>query len=106
MKDEMKSGYENLTNKQETMISTSESRKTLRSEELCSCQSWDKRLIREAGKTAKKESAEAGGKKPACADKYITREKRIYSHCGDDSGEDPPVLIPNTEVKLSCAEST
>ncbi len=54
MKDEMKSGYENLTNKQETMISTSESRKTLRSEELCSCQSWDKRLIREAGKTAKK----------------------------------------------------
>ena len=47
----------------------------------------------------------AGGK-PACADKYITREKRIYNHCGDDSGEDPPVLIPNTEVKLSCAEST
>ena len=52
MKDEMKSGYENLTNKQETMISTSESRKTLRSNELCSCQSWEERLIREAGKTA------------------------------------------------------
>ena len=30
----------------------------------------------------------------------------LYSHCGDDSGEDPPVLIPNTEVKLSYAEST
>ena len=54
MKDEIKSGYENLTNKQETMISTSESRKTLRSNELCSCQSWEERLIREAGKTAKK----------------------------------------------------
>ena len=33
-------------------------------------------------------------------------EKQLYNHCGDDSREDPPVLIPNTEVKLSCAEST
>ena len=31
---------------------------------------------------------------------------RLYSHCGDDSVEDPPVLIPNTEVKLNRAEST
>ena len=30
----------------------------------------------------------------------------LYNHCGDDSVEDPPVLIPNTEVKLNCAEST
>ena len=29
----------------------------------------------------------------------------IY-HCGDDSGEVPPVLIPNTEVKLTSAENT
>ena len=29
----------------------------------------------------------------------------IY-HCGDVSGEVPPVLIPNTEVKLTCAENT
>ena len=29
----------------------------------------------------------------------------IY-HGGDDSREDPPVPIPNTEVKLSHAEST
>ena len=29
----------------------------------------------------------------------------IY-HSSDDGGEDPPVLIPNTEVKLTCAEGT
>ena len=28
------------------------------------------------------------------------------SHSGDDGGEDPPVPIPNTEVKLTCARST
>ena len=33
-------------------------------------------------------------------------ESLLYNHCGDDSVEDPPVLIPNTEVKLNCAEST
>ena len=27
-------------------------------------------------------------------------------HCGDVSGEVPPVLIPNTEVKLTSAENT
>ena len=32
--------------------------------------------------------------------------KQLYNHCGDDSVEDPPVLIPNTEVKLDCAKST
>ena len=32
--------------------------------------------------------------------------KQLYNHCGDDSVEDPPVPIPNTEVKLNCAEST
>ena len=30
----------------------------------------------------------------------------VIYHCGDDGGEDPPVLIPNTEVKLTCAENT
>ena len=29
----------------------------------------------------------------------------IY-HCGDVSGEVPPVLIPNTVVKLTCAHNT
>ena len=38
---------------------------------------------------------------------YILDERSsLYSHCGGYGGEDPPVLIPNTEVKLSCAEST
>ena len=30
----------------------------------------------------------------------------IYNHSGDDGKEDPPVSIPNTEVKLFNAEST
>ena len=36
----------------------------------------------------------------------VTFRYGLYIHCGDDSAEVPPVLIPNTEVKLSCAEST
>ncbi len=31
---------------------------------------------------------------------------RKYSHSGDNGGEDPPVPIPNTEVKLARARST
>ena len=38
--------------------------------------------------------------------KICSSESLYIYHCGDDSGEVPPVLIPNTEVKLSCAEST
>ena len=30
----------------------------------------------------------------------------LYNHSGDDSIKDPPVLIPNTEVKLDYAQST
>ena len=36
----------------------------------------------------------------------VTFRYGLYIHCGDDSAEVPPVLIPNTEVKLSRAEST
>ena len=36
----------------------------------------------------------------------IMRNMRFIYHSGDDSREDPPVPIPNTEVKLSYAEST
>ena len=36
----------------------------------------------------------------------LSTERLLYIHCGDDSVEDPPVPIPNTEVKLNCAEST
>ena len=34
------------------------------------------------------------------------REVEIYNDSGDDGKEDPPVPIPNTEVKLFYAEST
>ena len=37
--------------------------------------------------------------------KILTEKSEIY-HCGDDSDEVPPVLIPNTEVKLICADNT
>ena len=37
---------------------------------------------------------------------YIARERARYNHSGDDGKEDPPVPIPNTEVKLFNAEST
>ena len=30
----------------------------------------------------------------------------VIYHCGDVSGEVPPVLIPNTEVKLTSADNT
>ena len=36
----------------------------------------------------------------------LPRGDEIYSHSGDDGRKDPPVPIPNTEVKLSNAEST
>ena len=40
-------------------------------------------------------------------DKNIRGSKVPYIyHCGDDGGEVPPVPIPNTEVKLTCADNT
>ena len=38
--------------------------------------------------------------------KDINNEYVVIYHCGDVSGEVPPVLIPNTEVKLTSAENT
>ena len=37
---------------------------------------------------------------------YRVDNAEIYNHSGDDGKEDPPVPIPNTEVKLFYAEST
>ena len=37
---------------------------------------------------------------------YIIGFKPLYNNSGDDSNEDPPVPIPNTEVKLIYARST
>ena len=38
--------------------------------------------------------------------KTIYTEKSVIYHCGDVSGEVPPVLISNTVVKLTSAENT
>ena len=38
--------------------------------------------------------------------KAIYTEKSDKYHCGDVSGEVPPVLIPNTVVKLFYAQTT
>ena len=36
----------------------------------------------------------------------ILQEQSLIYHCGDVSGEVPPVLISNTVVKLTCADNT
>ena len=36
----------------------------------------------------------------------VEKPNNDYNHSGDDGKEDPPVPIPNTEVKLFYAEST
>ena len=38
--------------------------------------------------------------------RYVQGKALYIYHCGDVSGEVPPVLIPNTEVKLTSAENT
>ena len=56
---------------------------------LCSCESFKEDLINNLVYVA-------------CDGK----SHEIYSDSGDDGKEDPPVPIPNTEVKLFNAEST
>ena len=81
------------------MISTSQKCRIGFSQALCSCQSCE---------------AEENPRKDLMIFSWIrgrnhtvyTLQKQLYNHCGDDGREDPPVLIPNTEVKLSYAEST
>ena len=65
---------------------------------LCSCKSSET-------KTRRKESAV---KRARRTNSYIflVEIPRRYSHSGDNGRKDPPVPIPNTEVKLSHAEST
>ena len=38
--------------------------------------------------------------------KVYYQRKLLYNHSGDNGSKDPPVPIPNTEVKLTRAEST
>ena len=47
-----------------------------------------------------------GGERLAVTTMILQLERALIYHGGDDSREDPPVPIPNTEVKLSYAEST
>ena len=62
---------------------------------LCSCKSIVKRLT-----VDKKKSILSIQKSD------IPKGNLDIYHCGDVSGEVPPVLIPNTEVKLTSAENT
>ena len=41
-----------------------------------------------------------------CAIITLLLERVIKTQVGVDCGEGPPVPIPNTEVKLTCAENT
>ena len=48
----------------------------------------------------------SGGERLAVTTVILQLERALIYNGGDDSREDPPVPIPNTEVKLSYAEST
>ena len=61
-------------------------KKDFRKSLLCSCKSSEKKV----------------DKISICS----TWKREIYNDSGDDGKEDPPVPIPNTEVKLFYAEST
>ena len=47
-----------------------------------------------------------GGERLAVTTMILQLGRALIYRGGDDSREDPPVPIPNTEVKLSYAEST
>ena len=53
-----------------------------------------------------KEVTVKGGERLAVTTPILQLERALIYNGGDDSREDPPVPIPNTEVKLSYAEST
>ena len=68
---------------------------------LCSCQSSKK------DKNGQVSALGKGWELMPSKQEYVDAEKaQIYDHSGDDGKEDPPVPIPNTEVKLFYAEST
>ena len=82
---------------------------------LCSCQSSEKKI--EKKKNPRSFRIVGGtiwrGKRKRINALYIhaevwriARRKRRYNHSGDYGRKVPPVPIPNTEVKLSYAEST
>ena len=66
---------------------------------LCSCESSEKRFLKQDNRCN-------GGNVITVISMILRLERDLIYHGGDDSREDPPVPIPNTEVKLSYAEST
>ena len=76
---------------------------------LCSCQSLEKETEKEKKVLSEFTGKRENGKRKELFKNVCVRAKRnalIYNHSGDDGRKDPPVPIPNTEVKLSNAEST
>ena len=59
-----------------------------------------------AEKPCEKNVTVKGGERLAVTTVILQLERALIYNGGDDSREDPPVPIPNTEVKLSYAEST
>ncbi len=57
-------------------------------------------------RTAQVISAEKRNRAKTARKKVYYQRKLLYNHSGDNEVEDPPVPIPNTEVKLYVAEST
>ena len=76
---------------------------------LCSCQSLEKETEKRRKFFPNLRGRERTGRGKNFFKNVCVRAKRnalIYNHSGDDGRKDPPVPIPNTEVKLSNAEST
>ena len=81
---------------------------------LCSCQSSEKKIEKKNPRSLRIVGGTIWrGKRKRINALYIhaevrrrARRKRRYNHSGDYGRKVPPVPIPNTEVKLSYAEST
>ena len=58
------------------------------------------------GKKSNREGGRRGKAERICGYEYDIMPKGLIYNGGDDSREDPPVPIPNTEVKLSYADGT
>ena len=71
---------------------------------------WPKTPASHAGNTSSnlvRVTTTGGSKKNKTAkDVLYTGSAKALSQVGVDYGEGPPVPIPNTEVKLTCAENT
>ena len=67
--------------------------------------------VGQAAKTAASHAANVGSIPARVTTFWLTRREKfdkllLRQRVGVDCGEGPPVPIPNTEVKLTCAENT